>query len=161
MLLAAALLSFALHDPTDAIIILGIVLVSGLLGFWQERGAATAIERLLATVEVKAKVLRDGREIETAVEKLVAGDVVLLAAGSSIPADCLLLAGRDLFVDEAALTGESFPVEKSSGVTSADAPLSRRSSKHTKRIRRTSSWTVAVSIECPSVHGDSKQRFFG
>jgi len=126
LLIAAALLSFALHDPTDGIIILGIVGVSALLGFWQERGAARAVEKLLATVAVKASVLRDGRQTEIAVDELVSGDVVLLSAGSSIPADCLLLAAQDLFVDEAALTGESFPVEKSPGIVPADAPLARR-----------------------------------
>lgn len=126
LLIAAAVLSFALHDRTDGIIILSIVGVSALLGFWQERGAATAVEMLLATVAVKAAVLRDGRETEIAVEELVPGDVLVLSAGSSIPADCLLLAERDLFVDEASLTGESFPVEKSPGTVPADAPLARR-----------------------------------
>lgn len=60
LLIAAALLSFVLHDSTDAFIILGIVVVSGLLGFWQERGAATAVEKLLAAVAVQTTVLRDG-----------------------------------------------------------------------------------------------------
>lgn len=126
LLIAAAVLSFALHDPTDGIIILGIVSVSALLGFWQERGAATAVEKLLATVAVQASVLRDGRQTEVAVGELVPGDVVLLSAGSSVPADCLLLAEQDLFVDEASLTGESFPVDKSPGTVPADAPLARR-----------------------------------
>jgi Mg2+-importing ATPase len=126
LLIAAAVLSFALHDSTDGIIILGIVGVSALLSFWQERGAATAVEKLLATVAVKASVLRDGGQTEIAVDELVPGDVVLLSAGSSIPADCLLLAAQDLFVDEAVLTGESFPVEKSPGIVPAEAPLARR-----------------------------------
>lgn len=126
LLIAAAVLSFALHDPTDGIIILGIVGVSALLGFWQEHGAAKAVERLLATVAVKASVLRDGRQTEIAVDQLVPGDVVLLSAGSSVPADCLLLAEQDLFVDEASLTGESFPVDKSPGTRPADAALGQR-----------------------------------
>jgi Mg2+-importing ATPase len=126
LLIAAAVLSFALHDSTDGIIILGIVGVSVLLGFWQERGAARAIEKLLATVAVKATVLRDARQTEIAVDELVPGDVVLLSAGSSIPADCLLLEAQDLFVDEASLTGESFPVAKTPGTVPADAPLARR-----------------------------------
>ncbi len=126
LLIAAAVLSFALHDPTDGTIILGIVGVSALLGFWQERGAARAVEKLLATVAVKASVLRDGRQTEIAVDELVPGDVVLLSAGSSIPADCLLLEAQDLFVDEASLTGESFPVAKTPGTVPADAPLARR-----------------------------------
>ncbi len=126
ILIAAAALSFALRDPTDSAIILGIVLISGLLGFWQERGAATAVEKLLEAVELKATALRDGREIEIPVDELVPGDLVLLSAGSGIPADCRLLAERDLFVDEAALTGESYPVDKSPGVVPADAPLAQR-----------------------------------
>jgi Mg2+-importing ATPase len=126
LLIAAAVLSFALQDRTDAIIILGIVGVSALLSFWQERGAAKAIEKLLATVEVKASVLRDGRQTEVSVDELVPGDVVLLSAGSIIPADCLLLTAQDLFVDEAALTGESFPVAKTPGTIPPDAPLARR-----------------------------------
>src|SRR5690606_20985125 len=63
LLLSAAALSFFLRDPTDAAIILTIIGASGLLGFWQERGAAHAVERLLATVEVHATVLRDGRAV--------------------------------------------------------------------------------------------------
>jgi Mg2+-importing ATPase len=126
ILIAAAVLSLALHDPTDAAIILVIVFISGLLGFWQERDAATAVEKLLETVGLKATVLRDGRETEIATEALVPGDIVLLAAGSCIPADCRLLAEQDLFVDEAALTGESYPVDKSPGVVPADAPPAQR-----------------------------------
>jgi Mg2+-importing ATPase len=76
ILLCAAVLSFFLHDTTDALIILAIVLVSGLLGFWQERGAADAVEKLLAIVQVKATVLRDECPQETPVEEIVPGDVV-------------------------------------------------------------------------------------
>ncbi|GBC76666.1 Magnesium-transporting ATPase, P-type 1 [bacterium HR08] len=126
LLIGAAVLSFALGDSTDGIIILSIVGISALLGFWQERGAATAVEKLLATVAVKASVLRDGRPTEVLLEDVVPGDVVLLSAGSKIPADCLLLEAQDLFVDESALTGESFPVAKYPGIVPADAPLARR-----------------------------------
>jgi Mg2+-importing ATPase len=126
ILMAAAALSAALHDPTDGAIILVIVVVSGLLGFWQERGAAVAVEKLLETVELDATVLRDGRQTEIPTDELVPGDVVLLSAGRSIPADCRLLAARDLFVDEAALTGESYPVAKRPGLVHADAPLAQR-----------------------------------
>jgi Mg2+-importing ATPase len=126
ILIAAAVLSFAVRDPTDSAIILGIVLVSGLLGFWQEHGAATAVEKLLETVAPKATVLRDGREAEIPLDTLVPGDLVLLSAGSGIPADCRLLAEQDLFVDEAALTGESYPVDKSPGIVAAGAPLAQR-----------------------------------
>ena len=107
----AASVSFFLHDPTDGIIILSIILVSGMLGFWQEKGAADAVAGLLSLVRIKALVLRDGKAVESDVEELVPGDVVLLSAGSSIPGDCLLLESTDLFVYEAVLSGETFPVE--------------------------------------------------
>ncbi|MGJ0428161.1 magnesium-translocating P-type ATPase [Methylobacter sp.] len=127
ILLFATGLSFFLHDRIDALIILSIVLISGVLGFWQEKGAADAVEKLLALVQVKATVLRNGTLSEIAVEALVPGDIVVLKAGDIIPADCLLLAADHLFVDEAILTGESYPVEKSTGLVAADAPLSQRS----------------------------------
>ena len=127
ILIVAALLSFALRDATDGAIILLIVLVSGLLGFWQERGAAQAMATLLRSVELKALVRRGGQEQVIATEALVCGDLVLVAAGDGIPADCRLLEQCDLFVNEAALTGESFPVDKSPGVVDADAPLAGRS----------------------------------
>ncbi|MBC7247218.1 MAG: magnesium-translocating P-type ATPase [Actinobacteria bacterium] len=122
----AASVSFFLHDPTDGMIILSIILVSGMLGFWQEKGAADAVAGLLSLVRIKALVLRDGKAVESDVEELVPGDVVLLSAGSSIPGDCLLLESTDLFVDEAVLTGETFPVEKNPGAVPADTPLSGR-----------------------------------
>ncbi len=126
ILLLATGLSFYLRDPTDALIILSIVLVSGLLGFWQERGAVNAVAKLLAMVQIKAAVRRDGEVREIPVEEIVPGDVVLLTAGDVIPGDCFILESKDLFVDEAALTGETFPVEKEAGVLAPDLPLSKR-----------------------------------
>jgi len=126
ILIVASLLSLVLHDLTDAVIILAIILVSGLLGFWQEVRAADAVRKLLDMVKVKSVVLRDGRETEVAVEEVVPGDIVVLAAGASVPADGLLLEARDVFVSEAALTGETYPVEKAAGVLSAGTPLAQR-----------------------------------
>ena len=126
ILIGAAGLSFFLHDPTDAVIILGIVLVSGLLGFWQEHSAANALQKLLAIVTVKANVVRDGREIEIPLENVAPGDVILVSAGSAIPGDCLLLESKDLFVDEATLTGETYPVEKQPAVLPAETTLCHR-----------------------------------
>ena len=71
ILLFAVGLSFFLRDITNAVIILAIVLVSGLLGFWQERGAANAVDKLLAIIQVKTTILRDGKPTEIAVEGLV------------------------------------------------------------------------------------------
>ena len=115
LLLFATGLSFFLHDRVDAIIILTIVLISGILGFWQEKGAADAVQKLLALVQIKVTVLRSNTVSEVAVDELVPGDIVVLKAGDIIPADCLLLSADHLFIDEAMLTGESFPVEKSPG----------------------------------------------
>lgn len=126
LLLFAAVLSFYLGDATDSIIILIIVLASGLLGFWQEYEANSAVEKLLAIVRVKAEVLRDNKVIEVPFEDVVPGDVVIFNAGDGIPGDCLLIESRDLFVDEAVLTGETYPVEKSVRVLPPETPLNGR-----------------------------------
>jgi Mg2+-importing ATPase len=126
ILLFAAGLSFFLRDATDALIILAIIFVSGLLGFWQERGATNAVEKLLALVQIKAAVLRDSNESEIPVEEIVPGDIVILNAGDVIPGDCLILESKDLFVDEATLTGETYPVEKLVQVLSPETPLGKR-----------------------------------
>src|SRR4249920_2115064 len=120
ILLFATGLSFFLHDPVNALIILTIVLVSGLLGFWQEHSATNAVEQLLAMVQIKATVLRDGSPHEIPVEEIVPGDIVILNAGDIAPGDCLVDESKDLFVDEATLTGETYPVEKSVGVLAAE-----------------------------------------
>ena len=126
ILLFAAGLSFFLHDPTDTLIIVAIVLVSSMLGFWQEKGAADAFEKLLTTVQIKAAALRDGREKEVPVEEIVPGDIIILNAGDIIPADCLILDSKNLFVSESTLTGETYPVEKSASVLKAETPLGQR-----------------------------------
>ena len=126
ILLFATLLSVSLHDPVDALIILLIVLVSGLLGFWQEHSASNAVEKLLAIVQIKAAVFRDGNQLEISIEDIVPGDIIFLNAGDIVPGDCLLLESKDLFVDEAMLTGETFPVEKSVSVLPEDTSLAKR-----------------------------------
>jgi len=127
ILIFAAVLSIFLQDAADAIIILTIVLLSGLLGFWQERGATDAVEKLLALVQVKATVLRDGQSQEIPNESVVPGDIVLLWAGGNIPGDCLVLESKDLSVNEATLTGETYPADKMSGVLPAETDLGQRS----------------------------------
>ena len=126
ILVFASGLSFFLRNHVDAVIILAIVLVSGLLGFWQERGAASAIEKLLSIVQIKAQVSRDGTPKEIPVEEIVPGDIILLNAGDVIPGDCLIIESKDLFVDEAALTGETYPEDKVSGILPEETPLSQR-----------------------------------
>jgi Mg2+-importing ATPase len=112
ILLAASAVSAATGELTGSLIIWIIVLFSVTLDFLQEARAGQAAERLKRAVSVQATVLRDGRERQMPMERLVPGDVVRLAAGALIPADCILLEARDLFVNQALLTGESWPVEK-------------------------------------------------
>jgi Mg2+-importing ATPase len=126
ILLLATGLSFFLHNPFDASIILTIVMISGLLGFWQEHSASNAVEKLLAIVQIKAAVIRDGNQQEIPVEEIVPGDTVILNAGDIVPGDCLLLESKDGFVDEAMLTGETFPVEKAVTVLPAGTALAQR-----------------------------------
>jgi Mg2+-importing ATPase len=126
ILIFAVVLSFFLRDSVNAVIILIIVLVSGLLGFWQERGAANAVEKLLSIVQIKAEVLRDGTMIEVPVEEIIPGDIVILNAGDVIPGDCLIIESKDLFADEAALTGETYPEDKMPGILPEDTPLAQR-----------------------------------
>jgi len=126
ILIFAAFLSLFLKDVLDAVIILGIVLISGSLGFYQERGAADAVKKLLAVVQIKATCERGGKHIDVQTSEVVPGDVIVLNAGDLVPADSLILESKDLFVNEAALTGETFPVEKSLATLAADTPLARR-----------------------------------
>ena len=126
LLLGAALLSLVVGSGADALIILGIVLLGVVLGFRQELAATRAVEALLGLVSVRARVLRDGAAREVPTEEVVPGDVLLLAAGSLVPADARLMEERDLHLDEAALTGESFPAEKDLALAPADAPVARR-----------------------------------
>ena len=112
--------------PTNAIIIVTIILISSLLGFWQERGAANAVQKLLAIVQTKATVLRDGNQKDIPVEMIVPGDVVILNAGDLIPGDSIVLESKDLFVNEASLTGETYPAEKTAGILPPGTSLSQR-----------------------------------
>jgi len=124
ILIFAGRLSFLLHAPVEGFITLSIILASGLLGFWQERGISSdAVERLMAMVQIKAAAVREGQTEEVPVEEIVPGDVVLLNAGDSVLEDGRIIESKDLFVDEATLTGETYPVEKTPGLLSAETPL--------------------------------------
>src|ERR1700712_1599078 len=112
LLIGAAILSMIVGDTVDSYIIFTIIIVSSLLGFWQEKGAADAVSQLYKMIQVKCTVLRDKQTKEIPVEDVVPGDIILLSAGALIPADCLLISSKELFVDEAAFTGETYPMEK-------------------------------------------------
>lgn len=126
ILIFATIASALLGDLVDAVIITLIVLGSAILSFAQEYSASNAAEELKAQVRIQTTVLRDGQSKSIPADEVVPGDVVLLQAGSLIPADGVVLEAKDLFVSQAALTGETFPVEKTPDPTPAEASLSQR-----------------------------------
>jgi H+-transporting ATPase len=115
MIEVAAILSAVVRHWTDLIIILILLLFNALVGFWQEYKAANALEALKKQLALEARTLRDGKWQGIHAEKLVPGDIVRLRLGSVIPADVKLLEGDFLSVDQSALTGESWPVDKRAG----------------------------------------------
>jgi P-type Mg2+ transporter len=123
LLTALAVLSYLTQDAKATLVIGTMVLLSTLTRFVQERRSHHAAERLKAMVGNTATVLRrvPQRRLELPIRNLVPGDLVLLSAGDMVPADCRVLAARDLFVAQAAMTGESLPVEKFVDARGADA----------------------------------------
>ena len=127
VLLAAAAISFALRDAKDAIAILAIVVLNAALGFIQEYRAEKAMAALKKLAVPSVTVRRDSRVQSIPARDLVRGDVVYLEAGNLVGADCRLLEAETLYVDEAALTGESMPVEKLARVClEGSVPLAER-----------------------------------
>ena len=113
ILLIATGLSFVAGEPTDAIIILAIVIASATLGFTQEYRSEKAVEALKKMTSPTASVLRDGKEVRIPATQLVPGDIILLYTGDKVPADGRLLEAFTMKTDEAPLTGESSAVNKS------------------------------------------------
>ena len=131
VLLAAAAVSggaaaVAGESFADVFIILAVVVINGVLGVYQEHKAEQAIQALQKLTAAHSRVLRGGRPLEVASEELVPGDVVLLEAGDAVPADGRLLECVSLRTEEAALTGESLPVEKNTRPAAANTPLAER-----------------------------------
>ena len=112
LLLIATALSVFIGEIVDAITIIAIVIISSVLGFYQEFRAEKAVEALRKLVTPTARVLRNGEEKEIAASEIVPGDILLLSAGDRVPADARLIEVVNLKVDEAPLTGESVPVQK-------------------------------------------------
>lgn len=116
--------------PTDTIIILAVVIINAVLGVVQESKAEAAIEALQEMAAATTRVLRDGKIVSVKSEDLVTGDVVLLEAGDAIPADCRIFECASMKIEEAALTGESVPVQKLTALLdvgeSGEVPLGDR-----------------------------------
>jgi Mg2+-importing ATPase len=112
-LIVSAILSGTTGEYKNAIIIMLVVLLSTILDFWQEYQSGKAIETIMSRLESKVTVTRDGKDIEILTKYIVPGDIVRLSSGNILPADGIIVQSDDIFVNESALTGESFPVEKS------------------------------------------------
>jgi Mg2+-importing ATPase len=114
ILLIAGLISGFFGEIVNTAIIFSIVMLSVILDFYQESKAERAAEMLKQRVAVTATVLRDGVKREVRLAEIVPGDIIYLSAGDIVPADARVINAKDLFVNQSALTGESFPVEKTS-----------------------------------------------
>jgi len=128
VLLGSAVVTIALRDWIDTGVILGVVLINALIGFVQEGKAQRAIDAVRDMLSLRAVVLRDGTRRDVDAADLVPGDIVFLQSGDKVPADLRLLRAKGLTAVEAALTGESVPVDKASDPAPESAALGERAS---------------------------------
>ncbi len=127
ILIGAAIVSMAMGESRDAIVILVVVVINALLGIYQEGKAEKALDALKKMTSPDAKVIRAGKTVIIPAHTLTPGDIVLLDAGNIVPADLRLIESSNLRIEEASLTGESVPVEKkASEVHEGEAPLGDR-----------------------------------
>lgn len=126
VLIGSSILATLIGKITDGLVVLAVVIINTVIGFIQEFKAGNAIEALSDMVPENATVLRDGTNITIPVSEIVPGDIVSMEAGERIPADMRLIHQKNLMVAEAALTGESLPVQKSITSVDKDVPLGDR-----------------------------------
>ncbi len=126
VLMAAGVVTAALAHWLDAAVIFGVVVLNALIGFVQEGKAEHALRAIRHMLSPNAMVLREGRQLVIRAEALIPGDVVLLQSGDKVPADLRLFRVKGLQIQEAVLTGESLPVEKSTAAAAPDAVLGDR-----------------------------------
>lgn len=127
VLAAAAVLAAAIGDIMDGVVIMVVVIINALLGFYQEFQAEQSLSALKKMLALRAKVRRDGQMLELPAGQLVPGDIVILEAGDKIPADGRLVVARTLEVDESSMTGESLPISKQEReITAKAVPLAER-----------------------------------
>lgn len=129
LLIAACVISAALGEIVDAIAIGAIILLNAAIGFFQEHRAESAIAALRAMTAPRATVRRDGRAVVIPAATIVPGDLLVLEGGDVVGADAKLVDANALSVNEASLTGESVPVEKTTAPVAADAPLAERTDR--------------------------------
>jgi calcium-translocating P-type ATPase len=127
LLVAATVVSAAIGDGVEAAVIGAIVVLNALLGFAQESGAERAVIALRGVLELRASVIRSGREREVAAEELVPGDLVVVREGDRVPADGRLAATASFAVDQSELTGESVPEDKTTDPVPEETLLADRS----------------------------------
>lgn len=126
ILVVAAVIAFSMSHRGDAVVILIVVVINAIIGAVQEGRAERSMEALRRLSALRTRVLREGRTIDVEARELVPGDVMLLAAGDAVGADARLIDETALVTSEAALTGESLPVEKNTAPLDAETPLPER-----------------------------------
>lgn len=126
ILIFAALVTLAIGEVVDTIVIAAVLGLNAVIGFTQERGAERGARALREMIVTRARVLRDGREQQIDARELVPGDLITVEAGAKVPADCRILVANALEVDESLLTGESTTVGKQVDVLDTDVPLADR-----------------------------------
>jgi len=126
VLLVSGAITALLHHWVDTSVIIGVVFINAVIGFIQEGKAEQALDAIRNLLSTQAIVVRDGKRLLLATEQLVPGDLVFLQAGDKVPADIRLTWTKSLQIQEAALTGESMPVEKNTAPVLANMPLGDR-----------------------------------
>ncbi len=129
VLMVAAAVSFMIGEHIDATVIMAIVIINAVLGFFQEYRAEQAVEALRKMASPTATVVRHGRQAEVDAQDVVPGDILVLETGGKIAADCRVCESFNLETDEALLTGESLPVGKQTEANASDSPLAEHSAE--------------------------------
>jgi len=122
-LLVICVVSYAMGDLRAGTVVFAMIFISVFLAYFQERRSGNAAEKLKLMIHASAVVLRGGKETEVPIAEIAPGDIVALSAGSIVPADMRVIAAKDFFVAQAALTGESLPVEKDATTDSGGAGI--------------------------------------